>query len=29
MKIFLNSLWDILEEIGKARAQHRIKFGYY
>jgi len=29
MKMFLNSLWDILEEIGKARAQHRIKFGYY
>mgnify|MGYP000007468936 FL=1 len=29
MKMFLNTVWDILEEIGKARAQHRIKFGYY
>jgi hypothetical protein len=29
MKVFLNAVWDILEEIGKARAQHRIKFGYY
>jgi hypothetical protein len=29
MKMFLNAVWDILEEIGKARAQNRIKFGYY
>jgi hypothetical protein len=29
MKTFLNKIWNILEEISAARAQSRIKYGWY
>lgn len=29
MKKFLNTVWEVLEEISAARAQRRIKYGWY
>jgi hypothetical protein len=29
MKSFLNKIWIVLLEIGEARAQRYIKFGWY
>jgi hypothetical protein len=29
MKTILNKIWNLLEEIGAARAQRHIKYGWY
>lgn len=29
MKQFLTTIWQILEEMGEARAKNKIKYGWY
>lgn len=29
MKQLLNTIWQILEEMGQARAKNKIKYGWY